>query len=235
MQIDATSYNKAAAHPQRWGYQARGGAVPSTVIIHTTSNKRATRFQTEAEFLCDSKDVSAHFLISKTGEIIQFLDPLKWQAWHAGAALPAYLNARSIGIEHHVSIGEAWTEVQHAASTWLVRQLMQQFGITPLHIDTHRAVALPKGRKQDPAGWGDDSFYAWRDSLAASPPPVSLPTTRYRVKHIMISTRQDGLPPYAGELQPGEVVDVDMTYADTHTAHLKDGRGFVLLEDLEQI
>jgi N-acetyl-anhydromuramyl-L-alanine amidase AmpD len=212
MQIDATSYNKAAVHPQRWGYQARGGAAPSTVIIHTTSNKRATRFQTEAEFLCDSKDVSAHFLISKTGEIIQFLDPLKWQAWHAGAALPAYLNARSIGIEHHVSIGEAWTEVQHAASTWLVRQLMQQFSITPLRIDTHRAVALPKGRKSDPTGWDDGSFYAWRDALA-----VSLPPTRYRVRGVPIHQAPDVTSPVAlggmailvpgTEIQPDQVKD----------------------------
>lgn len=164
MQIDH-SFRKDILHPPRWGYQSRGNVVPSSIIIHTTSNKRATQFTTEAAFLRDSKDVSAHYLIGKDGRIVQFLDPKQWQAWHAGTTLPAYLNARSVGIEHHVSVGEPWTPAQHAACTWLVRQLMSAYGI-PL-VDTHRAVALPKGRKVDPEGWNDAAFYAWRATLAA--------------------------------------------------------------------
>ena len=226
MEIDQTTYRKDTIHPPRWGYQARGNVAPSSIIIHTTSNKRATQFQTEAVYLRDSKDVSSHFLISKSGEVIQFLAPLPWQAWHAGNCLPAYLNARSIGIEHHVSVGERWTAVQHAACTWLVRQLMAEFSITLPLIETHRAVALPKGRKQDPAGWSDDAFYQWRTALVAYNP------ARYRVKHILISQRAEGGAPYAGELAVGDVVEIDMTYP-SGMAHLRDGRGFVLLADLE--
>lgn len=231
MQIDATSYRKDTLHPPRWGYQARGNVAPSSVIIHTTSNKRATMFEGEAVYLRDASNVSAHFLIGKDGRIAQFLDPKQWQAWHAGSALPAYLNAKSIGIEHHVSVGEAWTAAQHEACTWLVCELMAAYGIAPALIDTHRAVALPKGRKVDPAGWDDDLFYAWRATLS-SPPPL---TKRYRAKRLLISTLPEFGPPYAGELLPGEEVVIDKWYAASHTGHLQDHRGFVLLNDLEAI
>lgn len=232
MQIDSVSYRKDALHPPRWGYQARGGVAPSSIIIHTTSNIRKTAFETEATFIRDSPHISAHFLVGKDGRIVEFLSPSKWQAWHAGNTLPAYLNAKSIGIEHHVSVGETWTDAQHAACDQLVRQLMADYGIAPGLIETHRAVALPKGRKQDPAGWGDAAFYSWRATLAAPPLPL---TKRYRAKRILISTVPEFGPPYAGELLPGEEVVIDKWYATSHTGHLQDHRGFVLLDDLEAI
>lgn len=230
--IDTTTYRKDTLHPQRWGYQSRGSAAASSIVIHTTSNKRATQFSTEAIYLRDSMDVSAHFLIGKDGRIVQFLDPARWQAWHAGAAVFAYSNAHSIGIEHHVSIGEAWTAVQHDACTWLVRRLMASFRIPPELINTHRAVALPAGRKSDPTGWDDASFAAWRATLAA---PVMPPLTRYRVRPtVLISQRSEGGPPYAGELAIGDEVAIDATYPNG-MAHLHDGRGFVLLAALEAL
>lgn len=205
MQIDTTTYRKDTAHPARWGYQARGGATPSSIIIHTTSNKRATAFETEARFLLDSPDVSAHFLISKSGEIIQFLAPSPWQAWHAGAALAPYLNARSIGIEHHVSLGEAWTDAQHEATTWLVRRLMTEFAIPSSLVNTHRAVALPSGRKSDPTGWDDTAFYAWRETLTA----VSLPHQAYKVRGLPVYQQSTRTGPLWGHLKPGQVIEID--------------------------
>lgn len=169
--IDTTSYNKAANYPQRHGYQARGGASPSSIVIHTTSNRRKTAFETEANYLFKSADVSSHYLIAKDGRMIEFLNPVKYQAWHAGKVLPAFSNAQSIGIEHHISVGETWTDAQHAACTWLVRSLMAAYGIPPALVDTHRAVALPKRRKSDPGGWDDSSFYAWRATLNQQIPP----------------------------------------------------------------
>ena len=140
MNIDTTTYRKDTKHPPRWGYQARGGAVPSSVIIHTTSNKnKNTQFEQEARYLRDSGKVSAHYLIGKEGQIVQFLAPQPWQAWHAGNCLAAYTNAKSIGIEHHVSVGEQWTPAMHDACTWLVKHLMASFAIPATRIDTHRA------------------------------------------------------------------------------------------------
>lgn len=233
MLIDTTSYRKDIRHPARWGYQARGNVAPSSVIIHTTNNRRKnTSFAGEATFLRDSSAVSSHFLIGKDGRIVQFLDPVRWQAWHAGETLPAFLNARSIGVENHVSVGETWTALQHEACTWLVRTLMAAHRIPSELIETHRAVALPKGRKSDPAGWDDLAFYSWRATLAyVTPEPI---TKLYRVKRMLISTKPEGGPPYAGELQPGEEVLVDHWYT-TGRVHLADHRGFVSLEHLEAI
>jgi hypothetical protein len=223
-EIDRTSYNKAEKHPVRWGYQARGGSAPSSIIIHTTSNKRPTRFETEARYLLDSPDVSAHFLIGKSGEIVEFLSPARWQAWHAGNTKPDWLNARSIGIEHHVSVGESWTEAQHEACTWLVRSLMSAYGIPPSLVETHRAVALPKGRKRDPEGWGDEAFYAWRATLQASPLHK-----RYKILGTPVWQQQQCTGPIALYLTPGTIVEVDKTY-DEGTAHLATGAGFIRLD-----
>jgi len=232
--IDHT-YRKDTKHQPRWGYQARGGAAPSSIIIHTTNNKnKNTAFNGEAEFLRDSPAVSAHFLIGKDGRIVQFLDPMRWQAWHAGPALPAYLNAKSIGIESHVSVGETWTAAQHDACTWLVRDLIAAYGISPELVDTHRAVALPKGRKSDPEGWENEPFYAWRATLSSPPAPQPPITKRYRARRMMISQPEKGGPPYFGELQPGEEVVVNKWYS-TGMVHLADGRGFVKLSDLEPV
>jgi N-acetyl-anhydromuramyl-L-alanine amidase AmpD len=219
--VDKTSYNKAAHYPQRHGYQSRGGGRPSSIVIHTTSNGRKTAFETEANYLFKSANVSAHFLISKTGAIVEFLDPLKFQAWHAGNTIPAYLNARSIGIEHHVSVGEGWTAVQEEACTWLVRHLMAAFDITPPLIETHRAVALPKGRKKDPAGWGDEAFYAWRATLAH--------TRRYRVRGLPVYEQSDRDGPLWGHLASGDVIEVD-DHANGHVSALNGvpaGIGFI--------
>lgn len=241
--IDTTTYRKDTHLPLGQGYGMRfGGQKPTTIVIHTTNSaQHDTTFEHEARYLWNSHDVSAHFLNGKAGQIAQILPP-DLAAWHAGGrqpngtwtAQPAYDNNHSIGIENHVSVGETWTGVQRDSLTWLVRWLMTLYGIAPAQIETHRAIALPKGRKSDPEAWPDASFYAWRDQLLApSPPPTPL-SKRYRVKHIMISQRQEGGPPYAGELTPGDQVVVDKWYTNGYV-HLDDGRGFVLLEDLESM
>jgi N-acetyl-anhydromuramyl-L-alanine amidase AmpD len=232
MIIDTTSYRKDTLYRARYGYQARGGAEPSSIIIHTTNNRRkGTSFAKEAEYLRDSADVSAHFLIGKDGRIVQFLDPARWQAWHAGTALPAFQNARSIGIEHHVSVGETWTDAQHVACTWLVREMMRVHGIPPELIETHRAVARPIGRKTDPEGWGNTSFYAWRATLAAPPPPG---TGIHRVKGLPIYQRQDLTGPVVDVLPTDAQLDIDMTYANG-AGHDALGRGFLDMDGLEPL
>lgn len=164
--IDRASYPKAQ-RPIGCGYDRRPkGFAPSSLLIHTTNGRAGSALAAEARFLCQSDAVGAHYLIGKQGQILELLDPLL-RAWHAGAALPAYLNSRSIGIEVHHAVGEAWTAAQHDALTWLCRDvLMPRYGIVASLIDTHRAVALPRGRKIDPSDWSDADFYAWRAALA---------------------------------------------------------------------
>lgn len=230
--IDQTTYRKDAHLPVGVGWSMRpGGIKPTTIVIHTTSAAiQNTSFDAEARYLYNSREVSAHYLNGKAGQIVQFLNP-DLEAWHAGAALTSYANLHSIGIENHVSVGETWTDTQHDSLTWLVKLLMERYTIAPSQIETHRAIALPGPniRKHDPTSWDDASFYAWRDALA-SPPFTKL----YRVRRVMVSQRQEGGAPYAGELQPGQEVLVDKWYTNGYV-HLASGLGFVKLADLEPL
>jgi hypothetical protein len=167
--IDTTSWPKHH-NPVGAGYDHRpAGTRPSAIVVHTTNGRKGSSFAGEASFLFNSVNVSAHYLVGKDGRIAQIL-PTDLRAWHAGQAEPEYLNSRSIGIECHHSVGDDWPVAQLEALTWLVRELMVQFGIAPDRIDTHRRVALPPGRKVDPSDWVDNEYYSWQATLAAPEP-----------------------------------------------------------------
>jgi hypothetical protein len=244
--IDTTTYRKDTHLPLGQGYGMRfGGTKPTTIVIHTTNSaQQNTTFEHEARYLWNSHDVSAHYLNGKADQIAQILPP-DLAAWHAGGkqangtwtAMPAYDNNHSIGIENHVSVGEAWTGIQRDSLTWLVRWLMALYGIQPAQIETHRAIALPGPniRKHDPEAWPDASFYAWRDQLLTPSPSPSPPPKRYRVKHRYITQRkEDNGPPIVRELAPGEELLVDAWYTNNRV-HFADGSGFGDLADLESI
>lgn len=147
------------------GYDRRpAGITPSSVIIHTTNGNRGSTFRAEAMFLRNSPAVSAHYLVGKDGHVAELLPPA-WRAWHAGVVLPGFSNSQSIGIECHHAVGEDWPEAQRQALTDLVRSLLEEFCISLDQVETHRTVALPKGRKIDPSDWLDADFYAWRHRL----------------------------------------------------------------------
>lgn len=169
--IDTQTYRKDARLRPGQGYNARpAGTHPSSLIIHTTNGKRGSSFAAEAAFLRDSPNVSAHYLVGKAGQVAQIL-PDELCAWHAGHALQPYLNARSLGVECHLTPGESWTDAQRAALTTLVERLMRRWDIPRERVETHRAVALPAGRKTDPASWSDADFARWRDALGRPPAP----------------------------------------------------------------
>lgn len=240
--IDVTTFRKDTMLHVGQGFGMRAlGVKPSSIVIHTTSNKAATEFATEARYLQKSLDVSAHFLVGKIGQIAQILPP-DLAAWQAGEAVAAFTNAHSIGVECHISVGEQWTEAQHAALDWLVRDLMQRYHISTESIETHRRIAIPgptttsdrsKWRKSDPEGFSDPAFYAWRATLAPPPPPIVLPSVRYKVQGVAVYERRDCTGPIVVYLDSGRSVDIDLTYDDTRTAHLASGAGFVRLDELE--
>ena len=234
--IDTASYPKAKTFPPGHGYQLRTGS-PTSIVIHSTSNPREknTPFASEAIFLYRAANVSAHYLIAKDGRIVQFLDPAGWMAWHAGGkqaggswtAKPEYANPASIGIELHHSVGDPpYPHLQIDALTWLVRDLMGMFRIGTSLIDTHRAIALPQGRKSDPSDWDDPSFYAWRAALIPA---------RATVKYIARHTEAIQEAPHAAapvalndtaRVPEGAIVEVDEERGDGYL-HLASGVGFV--------
>ena len=108
------------------------------IIIHITQGSFASAI---GWFKMRASKVSAHFLVSRAGEVVQMVK-LQNVAWHA-----APFNTRSIGIEHegfYKYHGKTtnFTKEQYQASADLVRELAKKYNI-PLdrvHIIGHREV-----------------------------------------------------------------------------------------------
>jgi N-acetyl-anhydromuramyl-L-alanine amidase AmpD len=117
-------------------------------------------YRSEEAFLLSARQVSAHFLIGKEGQITQFL-PLALAAWHAGRVISAdYDNQSTIGIEMHYTPKEPISTVQLHTLERLICCLRD---VTAVHtIVTHRAIAFPKGRKHDPSNMTDADVAALR-------------------------------------------------------------------------
>lgn len=101
--------------------------------------------------------VSSHFLITRTGGIVQFV-PCHMRAWHAGVSSwqgRSRCNDFSIGIELEGSDFVPFTDVQYAALAKLSRRLLRAYPIRSLagHSD------IAPGRKTDPGPYFDwDKF-----------------------------------------------------------------------------
>lgn len=164
MNIDTETYNKLELYPpDKYGPFQRGYAgvrlQPKSIVIHTTNGHKGTDFRAEAKFIYESKEISAHYLVGKKGEVAEFLSP-HVVAYHAGALWPAYKfygNPYSIGIECHHAVGEEWTTEQKRTLFDLCRNLIHRYNITM--IETHRKIAKPNGRKVDPSDFPDSDFY----------------------------------------------------------------------------
>lgn len=221
--IDATTPSK--------NYSSRNGTAIRMLVIHATAGSYASALAelTDPKPQAPDRRVSAHYLISKTGHIAQLV-PDAQAAWHAGVSTWRGLNsleiqACSLGVElENANTGsDPYPPIQIDALLWLSRILVAQYSIVQDMTVRHLDIA-PK-RKTDPAG------FPWATFTAALFAPM---TKRYRVKRVMISQRQEGGPPYAGELAPGDEVVADKWYSN-NKVHLQDGRGFVDLADLEAV
>lgn len=227
-------WDKARRYVVGHGYELRVKPV-SSIVCHSTSNStKNTSFESEVKFLYEAPLVSAHYLISKSGTIVRFLDPRAFVAWHAGNAQPDWSNAKSVGVELHHSVGDPpYPKAQLDALAALLRLLMTEFTIPVDKIETHGQIAIagPYLRKTDPSDMSYQAFLQFRSALVSAPPL----TKRYRVKHRYVTERkEDNGPPYVRELQPGEEVTVDAWYTNNRV-HFADGSGFCDLADLEPL
>lgn len=92
--------------------------------------------------------VSAHFLIRRDGELIQFV-PCELRAWHAGVSAwkgRERCNDFSIGVELEGADTLPYTDAQYECLADLTRALFHHYG--PLDIAGHSDIAV--GRKTDP-------------------------------------------------------------------------------------
>lgn len=142
------------------GYYTRPNVPYRSIIIHTTNGNAGSLFENEARYLQTSKQVGAHYLVGKRGQI-EYIVPLKYKAYHTGQTRHISMrNEYAIGIEVHFTPKEIeWTAEQWYALTWLVRQMPS----IPLY--THRYVAVPLGRKIDPSGVTNMAFDFWKNNI----------------------------------------------------------------------
>jgi len=105
----------------------------------------------------DGLKVSAHFLIRRNGEIIQFV-PCAKRAWHAGISQwhgRERCNDFSIGIELEGADNEDFTDAQYLSLAKLTRRLRRAYPIR--EIVGHSDIA--PGRKTDPGPHFDWTHY----------------------------------------------------------------------------
>ena len=92
--------------------------------------------------------VSAHFLIRRDGELVQFVS-CEDRAWHAGVSSyrgRGNCNDDSIGVELEGLEGDTFTTAQYQSLTQLVQALARQYPLA--HMAGHEHIA--PGRKLDP-------------------------------------------------------------------------------------
>ena len=104
----------------------------------------------------EGMQVSAHVLILRTGEVLQFVN-FKDRAWHAGRS--SYLgkvecNNYSVGIELEGSDDLAFEGVQYQSLVDVTVALQQAYPQIRQHIAGHSDIA--PGRKTDPG-----EFFQW--------------------------------------------------------------------------
>lgn len=119
-------------------------------------------------------EVSAHFFISRSGELWQFVS-CDERAWHAGRSHYRgrdNCNDDSIGIELEGLEGNLFEAAQYQALASLCTALLAAYPIS--HIAGHEHIA--PGRKHDPGAGFDwpqlQAMLALPDNLASSYPPT---------------------------------------------------------------
>ena len=128
--------------------ERRGGLRPSLIVLHYTAMASCAA---ALDRLCDPlAEVSAHYLISETGEVLALV-PEDMRAWHAGAGEWQGcddINSRSIGIELANTGAEPFGNSQMRALEILLADIMARWHMGPERVIAHSDMA--PGRKTDP-------------------------------------------------------------------------------------
>ncbi|WP_281983892.1 N-acetylmuramoyl-L-alanine amidase [Thalassorhabdomicrobium marinisediminis] len=126
----------------------RNGATPDIIVLHYTAMPDWTAAR---DWLCNEEaEVSAHYLISPQGEVVQLVDEDK-RAWHAGAGAwggVEDVNSRSIGIELSNDGASPFSAPLMDALEALLPDIMARWSVPPERVIGHSDLA--PGRKVDP-------------------------------------------------------------------------------------
>lgn len=222
--IDSTSYRSYNSEPRTQPIRA--------VVLHSGDGTKSS----DLGWLCNpASRVSTHYYIDRAGHIYQLV-PDERVAWHVGVALFAGItdwNQPSIGIEqeHTAGIHHDYPAAQRAALHDLLLAKIAQYHIAAGFIVSHRAIAYPRGRRDDPRDWPESDLRAWIEALY---PQVET----YRARGVAIHEGPALSYPIAlggtAFVPSGETIAIDGVKPGGW-GHLADGRGFVLLEQLERV
>lgn len=138
-------------HYGRAGHSVRG------IVIHSTDGNLESDIDTLTGH--GNPPVSVHWLVADDGTVYHFVADDD-TAFHAGAAIPGWGNADTIGIEHrHMDGEDPWPDAQIRSSALIVAFLQQQYpGIEVRH---HSQIAVPPGRKVDPVDFPGDLLWQY--------------------------------------------------------------------------
>jgi N-acetylmuramoyl-L-alanine amidase len=160
------------------------GATVNCIVLHATVEP--TTEGTMEIFLASPRRVSAHFVVGRDGRVVQMVRVEK-RAWHAGASVldgVDKVNDFSVGIEM-VNLNDGkdpYPPEQMEAVAGIIRLIRSRYDVPDSRIVSHAQIALPAGRKTDPAGFDFDKIRAMAAALPAgdtriepAPAPVAPP------------------------------------------------------------
>lgn len=148
--------------------------------LHYINDLFLGQLQTDADpsfAVLEGLRVSAHLLIRRSGEVIQYV-PFDKRAWHAGVSSwqgRTACNDFSIGIELEGTDHTPYTDAQYAVLGSVVDALRKTYPTIPAHAVTGHEHIAP-GRKTDPG----PAFDWQRLALKCS----ARPTTEAQTQHI---------------------------------------------------
>ena len=156
----------------------RGHPIQMLVLHATVGSARSAL----AWLTNPTSRVSAHYLIDKSGHVKQLV-PDEAVAWHAGRASwrgETAINEISLGIElENANDGrDPYPAAQIDALLALARDKVAQYNIRPEMVARHLDVAVPRGRKNDPAGFPWAEFMRQLFPQAAPPASPTPPPAR---------------------------------------------------------
>ncbi|WP_432714185.1 N-acetylmuramoyl-L-alanine amidase [Pedobacter sp.] len=157
---------------------------PNFVIIHHTAQNSLD--QTIKTFLLTRTQVSAHYVVSRDGQVVQMLNDYL-RANHAGIGRwgnDTDLNSSSIGIELDNNGSEPYSDAQIKSLCTLLAGLKKKYNIPTANFIGHADIAPT--RKPDPSNFPWKALAAkgyglWYDNVLLLPPPDFNPTFALRI------------------------------------------------------
>jgi len=171
-------------------YGSRSGRSISMIVLHATAGTARSAL---AWLTNPAAHVSAHYLIDKSGQIYRLV-PDEYAAWHAGRAAwrgETAINEISLGIElENANNGrDPYPAAQLNALIHLTREKVAQYRIAPDMVVRHLDVAVPRGRKNDPAGfpWAEFLQHVFVETVIAAPERSIPPARRAAFSQVLLN------------------------------------------------